>query len=136
MYNVLGDPSKPRAWSKYATDSSYNKDKDNSDEKSKGETADVKEGSNVKSSKTDKKEKKKTDKENDEVKQALKKVGLLKEEAKFPCLVFVSCLIYDLFANESEFVLFTSLLLNLYFKFSIRMILCSWNFSKVTLART
>ncbi|XP_014480667.1 PREDICTED: probable RNA-binding protein 19 [Dinoponera quadriceps] len=73
----LGDPSKPRAWSKYATDSSHNKVDKASDAKSKEASTDFSEKSDVKSDKTgEKKEKKKkkTDKnDNKELRKALEK---------------------------------------------------------------
>ncbi|KMR02737.1 putative rna-binding protein 19-like protein [Lasius niger] len=70
----LGDSSKPRAWSKYASDSSYNKN-EALDVKSKEKLTDSTNKDNIKESKSDKKkEKKKADKKNnDEIKKALDK---------------------------------------------------------------
>lgn len=75
---ILGDPSKPRSWSKYASDSSYNKANGTSDSKSKEKSTDSVEKNNIEKtkSKSDVK-KKRTDthkKENDEVKKALERV--------------------------------------------------------------
>ncbi|EFN75799.1 Probable RNA-binding protein 19 [Harpegnathos saltator] len=64
----LGDPSKPRAWSKYATDSSHTADNSFKD-KAKVST-DSSEESNVKSGKNNEKKEKK---DNEEVKKALEK---------------------------------------------------------------
>lgn len=78
MYNILGDPSKPRSWSKYASDSSYNKANGTSDPKSKEKPTDSVERNNIKKTKNKsdvKKKKADTRKEeNDEVKKALEKV--------------------------------------------------------------
>lgn len=80
--DILGDPSKPRSWSKYATDSSHNKVDKASDAKSKEkEPADSAEATDIKESKSkNKKEKNKTKKnevdkkEDNEVRKALEKV--------------------------------------------------------------
>lgn len=74
--NISGEASKPRAWSKYAPDSSYNKVNKTSNAKSKETLTNSLEKSSVKSGETDKKkEKKKTEEEdNEEVKKALEKV--------------------------------------------------------------
>ncbi|KAL0127217.1 hypothetical protein PUN28_005487 [Cardiocondyla obscurior] len=69
----LGDPSKPRSWSKYASDSAHNKVKETSKSKEKqidsiekNDIEDAKNKSKVKKKKADKKE-------NNEIKQALEK---------------------------------------------------------------
>lgn len=74
MY-VLGDQSKPRSWSKYASDSSHNKAKSsNVESKEKLNPA----GKDDIKSKSDKKKEKKADhKKNNEIKEALEKVFLL-----------------------------------------------------------
>lgn len=78
MHDILGDPSKPRSWSKYASDSSYNKANEAFDTKSKEKPIDSAEKNDVEETKNKsdkKKKKKKADKkENDEVKKALEKV--------------------------------------------------------------
>lgn len=75
--NISGDSSKPRAWSKYATDSLHNKvDKVLSD-KSKEASIKSLEESNIKSDKNNKKiekKKKKAEETDNEVKKALEKV--------------------------------------------------------------
>lgn len=69
----LGDPSKPRSWSKYASDSAHNKDK-SCDVKSQEEVDSARRKDDVKSKSDKKKEKKKADdKKNNEVQEALKK---------------------------------------------------------------
>ncbi|XP_020299872.1 probable RNA-binding protein 19 [Pseudomyrmex gracilis] len=69
----LGDPSKPKSWSKYASDSSRNKSgKSSESQKDSAEQNDVQETKNDKEKK--KKKKKKTeDKKTDKVKEALEK---------------------------------------------------------------
>ncbi|GAB1868922.1 Probable RNA-binding protein 19 [Camponotus japonicus] len=71
---ALGDFSKPRSWSKYANDSSYNKINKAVD-KSNEKLTDSTEKDNIKESKTDKKkEKENADKKNkDEIRKALTK---------------------------------------------------------------
>ncbi|XP_011866993.1 PREDICTED: probable RNA-binding protein 19 [Vollenhovia emeryi] len=71
----LGDPSKPRSWSKYAIDSSYNKAK-TSDSKSEEERPTDSAGKNdtgETKKKSDTKKKKANKKEKDEMKKALEK---------------------------------------------------------------
>lgn len=77
MYDTLGDPLKPRSWSKYASDSSYNKANGTSDDKSKEKLIDSARKNNIEgtNNKSDEKKKKKVEKkENGEVKKALEKV--------------------------------------------------------------
>ncbi|XP_077267436.1 putative RNA-binding protein 19 [Temnothorax americanus] len=73
----LGDPSKPRSWSKYANDSSYNKANETSDAKSKAkpiDSAGKNDTGETKNKSVVKKKKKKADKkDSDEVKKALEK---------------------------------------------------------------
>jgi len=71
----LGDPSKPKSWSKYASDSFHNVNK-TSNEKSKVKPIDLTENTEEAKNKSDKKKKKKKadKKENDELKKALEKV--------------------------------------------------------------
>lgn len=71
----LGDTSKPRSWSKYATDSSYNKINEALDVKSKKELTDSAEKDDIKENKSNKKtDKKKAEKKNnDEIKETLDK---------------------------------------------------------------
>ncbi|XP_029171774.1 probable RNA-binding protein 19 [Nylanderia fulva] len=66
----LGDSSKPRSWSKYASDSSYNKINKTPDVKSKEKLSDCIEKDNIKESKSDKK---KAKKKNNEIKETLDK---------------------------------------------------------------
>ncbi|XP_032690910.1 probable RNA-binding protein 19 [Odontomachus brunneus] len=71
----LGDSSKPRAWSKYATDNLHNKDTKTFNDKSKKALTNSSEHPNIKSGETsEKKEKKKAEKkDNEEVRKALEK---------------------------------------------------------------
>ncbi|KYM94101.1 putative RNA-binding protein 19, partial [Cyphomyrmex costatus] len=71
----LGDPSKPKSWSKYASDSSYNNVNEASNTKSKVKPIDLAVNTEEAKNKSDKKKKKiKADKkENNEVKKALEK---------------------------------------------------------------
>ncbi|KAL6261672.1 hypothetical protein P5V15_006761 [Pogonomyrmex californicus] len=71
----LGDSSKPRSWSKYASDSSYNKAHKIQDVKSKEKSVNLTEKNEESKNKSDRKKEKKraNKKENDEVKKALEK---------------------------------------------------------------
>ncbi|XP_011054786.1 PREDICTED: probable RNA-binding protein 19 [Acromyrmex echinatior] len=71
----LGDPSKPKSWSKYASDSSHNNINKASNAESKVKPIDLTENTEEVKNKSDKKKKKKKadKKENDELKKALEK---------------------------------------------------------------
>lgn len=78
-YDISGDPSKPRSWSKYASDSSYNKTNEASDAKTKEKAINLSgkediEETKIKSDKKKKKKNKADKKEKDEVKKVLEKV--------------------------------------------------------------
>lgn len=75
MY-ILGDPSKPKSWTKYASDSFHNNVNEASNTVSKVKPIDLAENTEEAKNKSDKKKKKKKadKKENDELKKALEKV--------------------------------------------------------------
>lgn len=100
IYNVAGDSSKPRAWSKYATDSSHNKDTKASNAKSKKASTDSSEESNVKSGEANEKNKKAEKKDDEEVRKALEKV----EHNLFMFPPFMIYIIYILLFKE-EFLI-------------------------------
>jgi len=75
-YRVSGDPSKPRSWSKYANDSSLNKNNETNVKSSERSIESVgKDNTERTETKKHNQTKKKTEKEeNTEVKKALEKV--------------------------------------------------------------
>lgn len=75
MYRVLGDPSKPRSWSKYANDSSLKNKNEARNVKSQEKPIDSTKSDNAKDTeKRDGKKQRTREKENEQVKQALEKV--------------------------------------------------------------